>query len=300
MLARPFNSTATPRPLAALIGPIGPMGPIRRILLAATATIIWSALLGCSEKSYDQGTPEAAIASARQMIKEGHAEKLPALIYTETPEMKRLFNTTGKLFGDVEELAIELNKRFPKECQDLAARAELQAKEGKPTTLIGQLAQAAQRQRSKRRGPPSTEDRKAFDDAVTRFFADPYAFIRDSEDKLTTTPLGETQVALLWDKKMILPPIGMIMQQGEDGLWYFVPPTSLPGVKDFMPKTKEQFEIMGGLIAVFDKVVLDLTKEVKEGRLTSLELVSQRAGEMTFVPAVLTFYAYSELRKDQK
>lgn len=274
--------------------------PIKRILLAATVTIIWSAFSGCSEKSYDQGTPEAAIASARQMIKEGHAEKLPVLIYTETPEMKRLFNTTGKLFGDVEELAIELNKRFPKECQDLAARAELQAKEGKPTTLIGQLAQAAQRQRSKRRGPPSTEDRKAFDDAVTRFFADPYAFIRDSEDKLTTTPLGETQVALLWDKKMILPPIGMIMQQGEDGLWYFVPPTSLPGVKDFMPKTKEQFEIMGGLIAVFDKVVLDLAKEVKEGRLTSLELVSQRAGEMTFVPAVLTFYAYSELRKDQK
>lgn len=282
------------------MGPIGPMGLIKRAPLLIACAVVATALTGCSDKSYDQGSPEAAIASARQMVQEGNAEKLPVLIYTETPEMKRLFNTTGRLLGHVEDLAIELNKRFPQECQELAARAEQQAKEGKPTTLIGQLSQAAQRQRGKRRGPPSVEDRKAFDDAVTRFFADPYAFIRESDGKLTTTPLGDTQVALLWDKKMILPPIGMIMQQGEDGLWYFVPPTSLPGVKDFMPKTKEQFEIMGGLIAVFDKVVLDLTKEVREGQLSSLQMVSQRAGEMTFVPAVLTFYAYSELRKDQK
>jgi hypothetical protein len=72
------------------------------------------------------------------------------------------------------------------------------------------------------------------------------------------------------------------------------------GVRDFMPKTKEQFEIAGGLVAVLDKVVVDLRDEVRSGQLTTLDAVSRRAGEMTFLPAVLTFYAYSKLRDEQR
>jgi hypothetical protein len=57
---------------------------------------------------------------------------------------------------------------------------------------------------------------------------------------------------------------------------------------------------MGQMVAVLDKVVIDLRKEVASGQHSSLESVSRRAGEMTFLPAVLTFYAYSQLRDEQQ
>ncbi len=263
---------------------------------------------GCSREEFNQDTPEATILAARQFVETQQAEKLPRLIYAESPELRKFYNTLGRMLGHTEELALEIQQRFPDEIQQLTARAEQQAKEGKPTTLMGQIARQAQRsgaltgnrQRNRRQGPPSTEDRQAFNDALTRFFADPYSVLRESEGNLTTQPMTEDMVALLWDKKMILPPLGMVMQRGEDGKWYFVLPTSMAGVKDFMPKSKEQFEIAGALMAVLDKVVVDLRNEVRGGQLQTLEAVSRRAGEMTFLPAVLTFYAYSKLRDEQR
>lgn len=262
-------------------------------------------LSGCSREDINQDSPEATILAARQLVETQQAEKLPKLIYAESDDLRKLYNTLGRMLGHAEELAVELQKRFPEDMKELATRAEQQAKEGKPTTLLGQIARQAQRSNPiggnrRRQGPPSPADRQAFNDALTRFFADPYAFLRESEGRLTTVPMTDDLVALQWDKKMILPPIGMVMQRGEDGKWYFVLPTSMGGVRDFMPKTKEQFEIAGGLVAVLDKVVVDLRDEVRGGQLTTLESVSRRAGEMTFLPAVLTFYAYTKLRDEQR
>jgi hypothetical protein len=67
-----------------------------------------------------------------------------------------------------------------------------------------------------------------------------------------------------------------------------------------MPKTKEQFEIFGGLIKVFDQVVVDLRNDIDEGRLTTLDEVSRAAGEKTFLPAALTVFAYARLTESQK
>jgi hypothetical protein len=143
--------------------------------------------------------------------------------------------------------------------------------------------------------------RQAFDNALKGLFADPYGWVRESEKRLTTTFLTDTSVALLWDEKPILPPIGMVMRRDDkDGRWYFALPTNLPGVSNFMPKTKEQFEIFGGLIKVFDQVVVDLRNDIDEGRLTTLDEVSRAAGEKTFLPAALTVFAYARLTESQK
>lgn len=263
------------------------------------------AMSGCSRDDINQDSPDATILAARQLVETQQAEKLPKLVYAESDDLRKLYNTLGRMLGHAEELAVELQKRFPEEMKQLAARAEQQAKEGKPTTLLGQIARQAQRSNPmggnrRRQGPPNPADRQAFNDALTRFFADPYAFLRESEGRLTTVPMTDDMVALQWDKKMILPPLGMVMQRGEDGKWYFVLPTNAPGISGFMPKTPEQYKLMGQMIAVLDKVVVDLQQEVASGRHGSLEAVSRRAGEMTFLPAVLTFYAYSQLREEQQ
>jgi hypothetical protein len=86
----------------------------------------------------------------------------------------------------------------------------------------------------------------------------------------------------------------------KDGRWYFMLPTNLPGVGNFVPKTKEQFEIFGGLIKVFDQVMVDLRVDIESGKLTSLDEVSRAAGEKTFLPAALTIFAYGRLNESQK
>lgn len=283
----------------------GMRGVVLLTILAGMGVASLAGLPGCKREGINQETPEATILAARQLVESQRAELLPKLVYAESDDLRKLYNTLGRMLGHTEELAVELQQRFPAEMSQLAARAEQQAKEGKPTTLLGQIARQAQRSNPmgggrRRQGPPNSADRQAFNDALTRFFADPYAFLRESEGRLTTVPMTDDMVALQWDKKMILPPIGMVMQRGEDGKWYFVLPTSMGGVRDFMPKTKEQFEIAGGLVAVLDKVVVDLRDEVRSGQLTTLEAVSRRAGEMVFLPAVLTFYAYTKMRDEQR
>lgn len=278
---------------------------MERIGIFATIGLsVLMTLSGCSRDDYAQSTPEETIASATKMVEQGDAEKLPNLIYADNQDMRRLLNTLGRLTGHMEQLAIELNTRFPEETAELARRAEEAAKQGKSTSLIGQLAQQGRRQGGRRnrntRPGERQEQREQFDDAITRLFADPYSFLKDNDGRLTTAYLTDDSVALLWDGKPVLQPIGMVMNKAPDGKWYFVLPTNAPGISGFMPKTPEQYKLMGQMIAVFDKVVVDLQREVSSGQHSSLEAVSRRAGEMTFLPAVLTFYAYSQLREEQQ
>lgn len=267
-------------------------------LLAACIALVAIVLGACSSKDPDQGSPEATIASARAFVEAGTPERLPDLVYADTPEMRRLLNTAGRLLGNVDELAREVSATFPHEVAQIRERAAEDAKAGKASSLIGQLAQTASRQRG-RRGPPRREDRSAIDDASTRFLADPFAFLKEAEGKITTAYVDEETVAILWDGKPALAPIGLVMRRGEDEKWYFMLPTNIPSVAQFMPQTPEQYKIMGAMVATLDKTVVDLRAEVRSGRLTSPDAVARRAGEITFMPAVLIFAAYQSLREKQ-
>ncbi len=92
----------------------------------------------------------------------------------------------------------------------------------------------------------------------------------------------------------------MIMKKDTDVLWYFVLPTNMPGISNVMPKTDKEFQIWGSLITVFDKAVIDLTKEVKAGHIHSLEDLSHKAGEMALPPAMIVVLAFGELEQAKK
>lgn len=133
---------------------------------------------------------------------------------------------------------------------------------------------------------------QAFNDGVKRIFADPYGWLRESENRLTVEMVNDNTAALLWDGKPILAPIGMVMKKDERDNWCFVLPTNIPGLSQFMPKTDKEFMLWGSIIATFDNVAVDLTKDVREGRLTSFDSVATKAGEKAFIPAAMTFAAY--------
>ena len=273
-----------------------------RFWTAAAATALL--LVGC-DKGPDRSTPEGTIAAARWAVERGEARRIGDYIFADNEETRRLFRRLGVFLGTVQQLGQTIQEKFPAEVAGLKAAAEQAAAEGKATSLVSQLTSQMRPGRGRRSGPPAMAGddsaRQAFDNALKGLFADPYGWVRESEKRLTTTFLTDTSVALLWDEKPILPPIGMVMRRDDkDGRWYFALPTNLPGVSNFMPKTKEQFEIFGGLIKVFDQVVVDLRNDIDEGRLTTLDEVSRAAGEKTFLPAALTVFAYARLTESQK
>ena len=92
--------------------------------IARTAVLLtvaaWAG--GCEE--YSQDSAQAVVQSARQMVTEGRADRLPTLIYAESKRERRVLREVGSLLGHVQDLAVAVNKAFPAEVAALRARAE--------------------------------------------------------------------------------------------------------------------------------------------------------------------------------
>ncbi len=278
---------------------LSPATLIRLARIASLAFIV--VLVAACDRGPDRSTPEGTIEAARWAVQRGDAKRLGGFIYSDSPDMKRLMRRLGVFLGNVQDLGTAIQTKFPSDVAQMRATAETAAKEGKASSLLSLVTNQVRGGRNRRNGPPSGDVRDAFDQALKNIFADPYAWLRESDTRLTTTFLTDDSVALLWDGQPIIPPIGMVLKRDStDGLWYFLLPTNLPGVSNFMPKSKEQFEIFGGLIKVFDQVVIDLKTDVESGRLSSLDQVASKAGEKTFIPAAMTVFAYTKLMESQK
>lgn len=265
-------------------------------LLAALAAL----LAGCGDK-FDRTTPEGTILAAQDAVMSGNAQRLGRMIYYENEDQKKLMARLGIFLGNLGDLGVSVQTKFPDEVKALADRTEQAAKEGKATGLFSQLAQQMGGTTGRRRPPAATNNQRgAFDDALKQLFADPYSWAADAETRLTTSPINDNSVALLWDGKPVLAPVGMTMRRGDDDLWYFVLPTKVPGLSGFMPRTKEQYKVFGSVIHTFDRLVIDLKNDVEGGRVSSLEDLSSKAGEKALPPVLMTFYAYGNLLEQQK
>ncbi len=259
--------------------------------------LVLAVMLGCSERELDQGSPEAVIASARALVVKKQPHRITELVHAEDEHMRGFLTKAAVLLRHTERLARVIGEKFPKDVQRLRESSE--GSKG----LVSILVQSARGQTRGRQAwdPKKEEDRRRqVEDAMLRVFADPYAFLRESEGRLTTQYLTDDMVALQWDGKAIMPPLGLQMKLADDGKWYFQLPLKAPLVAPYMPKTKEEWEIWGSLLGVFDKVVVDLRKDIESGKLGSLERVSQAAGEKAFLPAVMVFVAYGRAMEARK
>lgn len=277
---------------------------LARGVVCLLIAVVMPVLLAACSNEYDRNTPEGTIATARHMITNGDAKRLGELIYTNNEDEARLMRRLGRMLGNLNSLGDAIQQKFPEDVAKLKARAEESAKAGKGGTMVNRLFSEMNGQRQRRKAAqgqrPGQETEQLFNDLLKTIFADPYGWLKESQERLTTAYMTEDLVAVLWDGKPILPPIGVTMRKDAKGQWAFVVPNNLPGVRDFWPKSQDEFQIWGGLIQVFDNVVIDLTKDVQEGRATSLDDVARRAGEKTFVPAVITVFAFGQLQEAQK
>lgn len=273
-----------------------------RMRLVMTVVCLGACLLGCERSPYSQASPDETIQTARLMVERGEASRLPDLIWAANEDERRLFTHLGRMLGSLQKLGVAIQAKFPQEVGELKARAEEAANKGQSTSLLSQMTQSMGPQRGNRRrqGPPSDAQRSAFDDTLSSLFADPYGFLERSSERLSTVYITDNTAAVMWDKKPVLPPLGLAMKQETNGDWYIVIPTALPGISSAWPRSKEEYQVWGSLITTLDKTIIDLTADVELGRLTTLDEVSKRAGEKAFIPAAMVFYAFGQLRDAQK
>jgi hypothetical protein len=247
---------------------------------------------GCQKKPYSQATPDDVIKSAQQMIEKGEARKLERLIYAENPEMRKVIQRMGRLFGSLGELAVQVNTSFPKEVEQLKGSAS----SGGLARLMGEFSNQ-RRRRPNLMEEPSAED--PFAEAFKQVLVDPYGWLRDNTGRLTTTPIDDNTVALLWDGKPMLAPLGMIMRK-DKGEWFLVLPTNIPVVAQLMPRTSDEYRIIEKLVVVIDNAVKDLTKDIKSGKIPDLTEASRAAGQKALAPAALVMIAYGNMMEQRK
>ena len=283
-----------------------------RARLVGFLAVVAAALLpGC--RHYEQDSPDSVLASARKMIAERQAQRLPDLIYADSADMRKLLNQMGQTLGALQDLALAVQQAYPKEIAKLTAEAQEAAKNGEASSYLQKMmSQAGSNLQGGRRrrggntpqipGGDPDEMRKTFDNALKELFADPYGWLAQSEGRISTVSMGDDGAAIMWDGKPVFG-VGLTMRR-DKGKWYIVLPTSFPGVSSVMPKSPEGWEILGGLFEVFDNAFTDLATDVKKGKCKRLDDLASRAGEKMFLPAAMVVFAYSQLmnadRKAQK
>lgn len=249
---------------------------------------------------YDRSTPDAVLEAARDMVVNNDAERLHELLYTDNDDMEELYARLGWVLGHLQELAIAINDRFPEEVAEARAKAEIEAKAGRGMSIFEQFGMGGSGSRRSRRGPPSEGDQSRVNAILQTIATDPYAWLTDTEGRLSYVEIDDERVAVLWDDKPVFPPFGLVMRQ-DQGQWSVVLPLhSIPWLSSYMPQTPDEYSIWGSLLQMVDNVVLDLEADVRERRLTSLDSLARATGEKALIPMGMGMIAYDKALKERK
>ncbi|MCB9841526.1 MAG: hypothetical protein H6809_07750 [Phycisphaeraceae bacterium] len=271
--------------------------------LAVLAIIPALLMAGCgrdaSRAGYDQSTPEGVIKTARLMVEGGHAERLGELMYADSPEWRELYLRLGELLGDIQDLGESVAQHMPEQVEEVKAETMAAAEQGRASNYLQQVLTGRRPQASRTpAGQSAADPRDMLSDTLKQISADPYGWVAQSEDRLGFQWIDDYTVALTWDDRAILPPIGITMRQADDGLWYLVLPTSLPQVRPVVPDTPEEFSIWASLVQVMRNAVQDMRTSVETRQVVTLDDLSRKAGENLLIPAGLVMVAYAKLVED--
>lgn len=299
---------------------LGGVGWVARVLVCAACVVSAGISGGCErKKAYGQETPDKVIESAVSMIKNGDAKKLPDLVYADSAEMRATLDQVGRLMGRMQELAKAVESRFPQELAALKQDAESGKLEDLITTIsagpegpgdggmpggtgtgprpprevvIGAGPGGASVQGGGSGGSQPDEKFKAsLRTAVNQLFADPYGWLEANASRLSTEMVSDDTAMVLLDSKPIFG-IASIPMQKVDEKWYVAIPFNMPPLSAGMPRTEAQWKILRSVIQVLEKTVKDMTRDVREGRVGSLDALGRSAQEKVMFPVVIAFVAY--------
>jgi hypothetical protein len=261
------------------------------LMLATMVGTAVVALAGSSSPTYSQATPDDVLQTAVAMVKNGNARHLGDLVYADSPEMRGTLTHLGILLDHLQGLGTAIKKAFPEEVEKLRADAEKEAAGGGAASLLNALTQGRGGQRrggGDRGGEDQEEVMRA---TLERLFSDPYGWIEQNQGRLSTMKVTDDAATVLVDST---PAAGVgIPMRLDQGKWYFALPTSTPPLSQVMPRAPEQWKMLNSLIKILDNTVVELSADVKQGRLRNLRSIGDRAQEKVLLPGGLWFAAYS-------
>lgn len=274
----------------------GRLGRVTWILAALLAAAWAVGLGGCNRKrTYSQATPDDVIRSAVEMVKNKDTKRLGDLVYADTPEMRFFLDRLGELFGRMQVLAAAVEKRFPAEMAELKQKAADAAAAGKVDPLLAAISSGVtgggRRGGGGRLGGGPPMDENAAQDLVNQLFADPYGWLERNATRLSTLQTTDDTATVMLDNKPIIPGVGLPLRL-EGGKWYIALPTNFPGVSAVMPRSREQWSILVSVVKVLDRTVQEMTTDVEQGKVATLDSLAKKAREKAVLPGVIAFAAY--------
>lgn len=264
------------------------------VLLGLFASLAY-AMLAPPRRTYSQATPDAVLESAISMVKNGDARLLTKLVHADSVEMRQSLNRLGLLLQNLQGLASEIQKNFPKEIEEFRAKTEKELAEGKTPAFIAAISGGFGNGPGKvniGNGQNRDETESAIKEFVARQFSDPFGWIEQNSKRLSTLTYADDQATITLDGKPV-GGIGIPLQLEEDGNWYIKLPTGMPPLSDILPKAKPQWAMFNSLIQLLDNTVVELTDDVRAKRLRNLESIGLKAQEKVIFPGALWFAAYS-------
>lgn len=275
-------------------------------------TLVALGVPGCRKKptTYDQSSPEAVLVAAKAMVANGETRRLTQLIQADSSDLRALWDRIGYLLGDVQDLATQLNETFPEEIAEIKRKAQAGEMNTSGAALLSQITGGQRGGRGRGGGrssgadqnlDPSRDPRTAINDAMRQVLADPFAWLSENSQRLSVAQINDEMAALMWDQKPIFPPVGIVIQKSAyDDKWYLAPPLHLPPLNQLMPKTADEYAIWMQLIDAFRNVIIDLKKDVADGKMRSIEEVSRAAGERAFIPVAFIGVAYGKAMEERR
>jgi len=263
---------------------------------------VWAALAGvlgvlslggCSERRYDQTSPDRVLDSASAMVTSGDTHRLPSLIWAEDENTRRVYDRLGRVLTRAGQLAELIQERFPEDVRRVQADLDRARAGGQVSAIERTLTGGGRRPRTPE---AQRQQREQLDAAIRAVFADPYGFLERGRDRLGTTYINDNSSAITWDGRLVLPPFGLLIQQQTDGLWYLTLPTQgIPQIQRFLPSANEDMAMIWlASIQLLDNVLVDMEARIKAGRYRSLDEAARGAGEMIFLPGVMLFAAFQQ------
>ena len=265
-------------------------GPI--VLVASL--LIGSVLL--REKTYEHGTPEQMLEAAKQMVLDGRADRVPELVWTDWPDMRRLLDEAGRLMGAMQRLADTVQRRYPDEIAEMRTRAEAAARDGKAATFFSGMLEQNRGRRREQFSAGRDEIYQMFNDTMHTLLSDPYAWLTSNEEKLRAVAYTDEDASLMWDGK----PVPGVAIRTHDDKWYFDLPMEILNSSGAMPRTPDEWQMYGYLIVNVRQMAEDLEAEVARGEHPDMRSVVNAAGEDAFLPLALTMVAIEKARDERR
>ena len=250
---------------------------MRMICLAIFGVVLLS---GCGSPEYDLSTPEAAINSAQQMVKNGDADRLVELIHlpprdisfedgvTEASAIEDVKGKLSQLLLRMWTIGSLLNEQFPGEVLEEADLVSAMSSDD--PQLLGMLGSV---------------------------LASPFAFIDEHRDRIETMDLGDGTAAILYDGE---PGFGGLLAMEElEGKWKVVIPTQFVQDSEYWPQTRWEWAVIASMMLSIENGLEDFENEVRAGEFRSLEHASERAGRFIGESVIVQGIIYASMKRDE-